>query len=480
MREVLHYVSKKAGQRPLGLLTVAAMLPKGWNKRLVDCNVRVLKDEDIKWADMVFISGMIIQKNNAQEVINRCKGLGKKVVAGGPLFTGMYEKFRGVDHFVLGEAEITLPLFIKDLKKGKGKAIYTSTKRPDITKTPIPMWSLINFNDYMDVAVQYSRGCPFNCEFCDIVVLNGRIPRTKTPEQVINEFQALYDARWRGPVFIVDDNFIRNKVKVKKLLLHLIKWQKEHNYPFTLYTQASVNLADDDELMKLMSEANFINVFLGIETPNIESLKECGKMQNTMTNLLDVVKKIHQYGMTVTGGFIVGFDNDTESVFDAQIEFIQKSSVVTAMIGLLIAIPKTRLWHRLKDEGRLLPDITGDQTDGTTNIIPKMGSEKLINGYKRLISTIYFPDNYYQRIKTFLIDFNPTARSRITKAGLIAFFKSIWTIGILSNARFLYWKLLLKTLLTSRKSVPYVVSFAIAGQSHDKFVKRILAESAHS
>ena len=473
-KHVLRFISKKAVFPPLGLLTIGAMLPKEWNKKLVDVNVNELKDEHIDWADMVFISAMIVQKDSTQEIVNRCKAQGKTVVAGGPAFTTQHEKFEGVDHFVLNEAEATLPLFLKDLEEGNLKHLYTSTERPDVTKTPVPLWSLINFRDYVAMAVQYSRGCPFNCEFCDIVIVNGRIPRTKTPEQLLNEFQLLYNTGWKGSVFIVDDNFIGNKPNVKKMLPLLIEWQKEHKYPFKLFTEASTNLADDKELMQMMSTANFFKVFLGIETPHTESLKECGKMQNVNRDLAEAVKTIHRHGMQVMGGFIVGFDSDTESIFEAQIKFIQQVGVVNAMVGLLNALPQTRLWYRLEAEGRLLSSTTGENTDGNLNFIPKMGKENLVKGYKRILSTIYSPKCYYQIINTFIKNYKPTVKAKISKQDIRAFIRSIWRIGVFSRARFQYWKLIVKTCLTKIKAFPIVVELSICWLHFDKIVKRTL------
>jgi radical SAM superfamily enzyme YgiQ (UPF0313 family) len=356
------------------------MLPEEWDKKLVDINVEELQEEQIAWADMVFISIMIVQMESAQEIINQCKAQGKIVVAGGPAATTMHEKLRGVDHFVLNEAEITLPYFLADVKKGNAKPVYSTTEWPDITKTPVPQWSLINFKDYATMPVQYSRGCPFDCEFCDIIVMYGRKPRTKTPAQIVKEIQSLYEAGWKRDVFIVDDNFIGNKSNVKKMLPALIKWQKAHKYPFAIFTEASANLADDEELMQMMSAANFGKVFVGIETPSVDSLKECGKYQNVTCDLEEAVRIIHQNGMQVMGGFIVGFDNDTESIFETQIKFIQKVGIVTAMVGLLNALPQTRLWHRLKAEGRLLKETTGENTDASLNFIPRMGQQNLMEG----------------------------------------------------------------------------------------------------
>tara|TARA_Y100000310_G_C20690171_1_gene821677 strand:- start:694 stop:2154 length:1461 start_codon:yes stop_codon:yes gene_type:complete len=471
----LSFINKKAAFPPLGLMTVSSMLPEKWNRRLIDLNVEPLLDEQIAWADMVMISAMIVQKDSAIKVIKRCNDLGTKVVAGGPVFTTKFQDFKGVDHFILNEGEVTLPQFIKDVEQGTLKKLYTSGEKPDITNTPIPDWSLINMKEYSSMAIQYSRGCPFNCEFCDIIVMNGRVPRTKTPEQLVSEMQSLLDAKWNGPVFVVDDNFIGNRGTVKKMLPTLIQWQKENKYPFPLITEASTNLADDEQLMQLMSAANFYQVFLGIETPNLDSLKECAKVQNLKGSLIENVKKIQSHGMQVLAGFIVGFDSDTENIFQNQIDFIQEVGVVTAMVGILSALPKTRLWHRLKDEGRLLEDATGENTDGTINFVPKMSKKKLIEGYHTILKSIYNRKQYYKRINTLLKTYNPTVKMKLTKDDVMAFFKSIWKIGIISNSRFQYWKLMTKTFLTKRKSLPVAVSLAIWGIHFEKIMKKMTA-----
>lgn len=473
-KHVLPFVARKATFPPLGLLTVAAMLPESWEKRLVDVNVAELRDEDLAWADLVLVSAMLVQEKGAREVIRRAKALGKRVVAGGPAFSAQHERFEGVDHFVLNEAETTLPLFLEDLRRGEPKPVYASAERPDITATPLPLWSLIDFRDYVSMCVQYSRGCPFDCEFCDIVVMNGRVPRVKTPGQMIRELQHLYDAGWRDVLFIVDDNFIGNKVQVKKLLPQLIAWQKERGYPYRLMTEASINLALDKELMHLMSAANFHKVFIGIETPSVDSLKECGKAQNVSADFAKAVQVIHQNGMQVMGGFIVGFDSDTENIFERQIRFIQEIGVVTAMVGVLNAVPRTRLWHRLQAENRLLGDASGDNTDGSTNFIPRMGREMLVEGYKRILTTIYAPKQYYKRINTLIESYNPTARGRIFARDIRAFVRSLWSIGVVSKARFAYWKLMFKTLLTKRKAFPMAVELAICGRHFERVVERVM------
>jgi radical SAM superfamily enzyme YgiQ (UPF0313 family) len=473
-KHILSFISRKAAFPPLGLLTVAAMLPATWERRLVDANVAPLRDEDLAWADMVFVSAMAVQEAGAKDVIARARAMGKRLVAGGPAFTAQPERFEGVDHFVLNEAETTLPLFLEDLARGEPKSLYTSSERPDISRTPIPQWPLINFRDYVTMSVQYSRGCPFDCEFCDIMVLNGRRPRVKSPDQMLREMASLHDAGWRGPVFIVDDNFIGNIASVKQLLPRLIGWQREHGYPFKFMTEASINLAQDGELVRLMSQANFHKVFIGIETPSTASLKECGKKQNVATNFSQAVKTLHQNGLQVMGGFIVGFDSDTESIFEQQIHFIQKIGVVTAMVGILSAMPKTRLWRRLKDENRLLGNATGENTDASLNFIPTMNREALISGYKRVLSMLYTPEYYYGRINTFLRDYRPTARGKFAWTDLLAFIKSLWRIGILSRARFAYWKLLVKTALTKRKALPVAVELAILGRHFHLVARRAL------
>ena len=451
-KHALKFVSKKAAFPPLGLLTVAAMLPEKWENKLVDMNVTKLADGDIKWADYVFISAMVVQKESANEVISRCNKLGTKIVAGGPLFTAGHEEFDGVDHFVLGEAEVTLNPFLEDLENGCAQHIYASDAHPDINNTPIPLWALINMKHYSSMSLQYSRGCPFNCEFCDIIILNGRKPRTKDKQQLISELNALYDHGWRGSLFIVDDNFIGNKRKLKaEILPALIDWKNEKKYPFAFFTEASIDLADDEELVHLMVNAGFDMVFIGIETPNEESLVECAKSQNQNRDLVASVKKLQRSGLEVQGGFITGFDSDPESIFQSQIDFIQKSGIVTAMVGLLNAPRGTKLYQRLKSEGRLLNAFSGNNTDYSLNFVPKMSYDKLLAGYRYILDTIYSPKQYYERIRTFLRVYKPPR----TKAGKIqihhvkAFLGSIWFLGIHGKGKRHYWKLFISYLLQS-------------------------------
>jgi len=465
-KHALKFVSKKAAFPPLGLLTVASMLPEKWEKKLVDMNVDRLNDGDIRWADYVFISGMAVQKESAKEVIERCNHLGVKTVAGGPLFTASYDEFTGIDHFVLGEAEVTLKPFLDDLAEDRAQHIYASDERPDISTTPVPMWSLINMKHYSSMNLQYSRGCPFDCEFCDIVILNGHTPRTKSKDQLIAEMDSLYKHGWRGSLFVVDDNFIGNKKKLKaEILPALIEWKKSKRFPFALCTEASINLADDDELIRLMVAAGFDVVFVGIETPNDESLLECTKYQNQNRNLIDSVKKLQKFGLEVQGGFIVGFDNDPESIFQTQIDFIQKSGIVTAMVGLLNAPTGTRLYRRLKEEGRLNSPFTGNNTDFSLNFIPKMDYNKLIDGYKNVLETIYSPREYYERIKTFLKVYKPprTKPGKVQSHQIKAFFRSIWFLGMKESGKRHYWKLFVSYLMTSPPKFARFILFSVYG-----------------
>jgi len=472
-KHVLPFVSKKATFPPLGLLTVAAMLPAGWDLRLVDANVGPLRDADLAWADLVLISAMLIQEHGAREIIGRAKAAGKRVIAGGPAFGTHRERFPGVDHFILGEAETSLPGFLADLDRGQAREVYEAGPRPELENTPLPKWELLRFRDYVSMSLQYSRGCPFDCEFCGIVVMNGRRPRVKSPEQMLGELDSLYGAGWRGGVFLVDDNFIGNLVHVKEFLPRLAAWQKEHGYPYKLMTEASVNLAGDETLMRLMSAANFHKVFIGIETPSVESLEECGKRQNMATDFAGAVRTIHEHGMQVMGGFIVGFDHDTESIFERQMRFIQEIGVVTAMVGVLSALPLTRLWRRLAAENRLLGGESGENTDASLNFIPRMGREALLEGYKKLIGVLYSPKEYYQRINTFLAAYNPTAKGKIMGGEVLAFAKSMWSIGVLSRARIAYWKLMIKTFLTKRKAFPVAVELAILGLHFERVARRV-------
>ncbi|MHC4617618.1 MAG: B12-binding domain-containing radical SAM protein [Planctomycetota bacterium] len=466
LKHALRIISKKAFLPPLGLLTVAAMLPGGWEKKLVDMAVEPLTDKDIKWADYVFLSAMHIHKESVKKVIARCKGLGARIVAGGPLFTSGYEYCHEIDHLVLNEAEITLPTFLTDLQEGHPKYIYSSKQWADLKTTPVPLWGLVNMKKYACMPVQYSRGCPFSCDFCDVTILFGRKMRTKTSDQILAELERLYLRGWRDPVFFVDDNFIGKRRELKEEVLPaIIRWMERRKRPFTLNTQVSINLCDDEELMRLMVRAGFDSVFVGIETPDEDSLAECHKSQNKNRDLVACVKKIQAFGFQVQGGFILGFDNDKPSVFATLTKFIQDSGIVTAMVGLLNAPPGTKLYKRLLKENRLVKAASGDNTDLSMNFIPKMKYEELVEGYKKVVGRIYSHKLYYERVITFLRNYKPLHRSRLRlhTYDIPAFLKSIWVLGLRGNGRIYYWKLLVWSLLRRPKLFPLAVTLAVYG-----------------
>jgi radical SAM superfamily enzyme YgiQ (UPF0313 family) len=465
----LKFIHRKAANPPLGLLTVAAILPNDFQKRLVDVNVRDLTDKDLSWAEMAFIGGMAVQRRSAKEIIARCKENGLKVVAGGPLFTAEADEFGEVDHLVLDEAELTLPRFLEDLKNGCPKKIYRASGFCDLHHTPIPSWDLIQMKKYASMSIQFSRGCPFNCEFCNVTVLFGHRPRMKTSHQVIAELNNIYASGWRGNIFFVDDNFIGNKHYLKtRLLPALIEW-RANKKGCVFYTEASINLADDSELMDMMVKAGFDAVFIGIESPEENCLTECHKSQNKHRDLLENVRKIQRAGLQVLGGFIVGFDNDNHSIFQRQIDFIQKSGIVTAMVGILNAPPGTKLFDRLQKENRVAGRISGDNVDGTTNIMPKMGLESLLEGYRSIMGHIYSPKFFYRRVKSLLSEFGvPHARTPMDFNRVLAFFHSSFRLGILGRERFQYWHLLLWTLMRKPRLLSLAVTLAIYGHHFRK------------
>ena len=465
-KHALKFISKKAAVPPLGLITISAMLPSTWQKRLVDMNIEILRTSDIQWADYVFISAMYIQQKSVNEVIDECKKFNKKIVAGGPLFTQEYNNYPKIDHLILNEAEITLPLFLNDLSAGQPKRLYKTSAFADISTTPVPDYRLLTKGMYAYMNIQVSRGCPFSCDFCEITSLLGHKVRMKNTSQVIDELEELYNLNWRGPVSIVDDNFIGNKKEIKKNLLPAMrKWMQIHRYPFEFTTQASINLADDDELISMMIETGINATFIGIESPDEVSLQDCNKIQNKNRDMLQSIEKMQKAGLQVSAGFIVGFDSDSPSIFQRQIDFIQRSGIVSAMVGLLNAPKNTRLYQRLKAEKRLTTEATGNNTDASINFIPKMDYKELLEGYRKIIQNIYAIKPYYKRLRLHLINYNRlyNRKVKINIQLIIALFKSFFIIGFINKGRFEYWKLILWTLFNRPKLFVEAITYAICG-----------------
>jgi radical SAM superfamily enzyme YgiQ (UPF0313 family) len=464
-RHALPFEGKRCAFPPLGLLTVSALLPPDWEQRLIDLNVESLKNSDIEWADMVFATAMLVQKDSLREIVKLCKSLGKRIVLGGPYVTSTIEGLPDADHIFLGEAETTLPQFIQDLAAGVPKRTYKAAERPPLAVTPIANFQLANLKRYSAMCVQYSRGCPFSCEFCDIIEIYGRVPRTKSIQQMLAEFDALRDLGWRGTVFIVDDNFIGNKKNVRLLLPAIAEWQKRNGYPFSLLTESSVNLADDEPLLKEMREAGFRRVFLGIETPVEESLKEAQKSQNR-GNLLDSVKRIQSYGMEVMAGFIVGFDNDPDDVFERQIDFIRESAIPLAMVGLLNALPETQLWKRLEREGRLWGEASGNNTRSYLNFETRMDPVVLIKGYQSIMKTIYAPREYYQRaldsMRRTTQEFVEPQHYNIVSA-LTSFARVMLKLGIVDGERKEFWRFFTQALVKHHDKIAHSLRLAAIG-----------------
>ncbi|MCE9612624.1 MAG: B12-binding domain-containing radical SAM protein [Lentisphaerae bacterium] len=473
-KHALEFIHKRAALPPLGLITVAALLPPDWTLRLVDVNVRRLTPADLMWADCAFLSAMVVQRDSARDLIGRCRAAGLRVVAGGPLFQSEHGQFPEVDHFVLNEAELTLPPFLADLAAGHPRRLYASGTFADLHTTPCPRWDLLPFRRYASMCIQFSRGCPFNCDFCNVTALLGHRVRIKSAAQIIAELDALYARGWRDEVFFVDDNFIGNKRFLKtELLPALIAWREGKSNGVVFYTEASINLADDPDLMAHMVRAGFHKVFVGIETPDNDCLVECSKSQNKNRDLVADIKRMQRAGLQVQGGFIVGFDHDQPSIFQRQIDFIQKSGIVTAMVGLLQAPAGTRLHARLLTEGRLRGDSSGDNVDGSTNIIPAMNIDTLREGYQRILRHIYAPRPYYQRIRTFLREYQaPAIRPPLQWRSVMALARSWFRIGVLGRERWHYWWLLLWTQCRHPRLLPEAITLAIYGYHFRKVCER--------
>ncbi|MDR3726612.1 MAG: radical SAM protein [Terracidiphilus sp.] len=481
-KHALKFLGKKAAQPPLGLMTIAALLPKAWKKRLIDTNVEGLRDRDLLWADVVMLSGMHIQQEKLVAIVERCRVLGRRTVVGGPIASSLPAEELKADHIVIGEAESLIADLARDLEQGTAKPLYQAAEKPEMDSSPLPDLSLIKMNRYSTMTVQYSRGCPFNCEFCDIIEIYGRRPRTKAIAQVLAELDQLYAAGWREAVFIVDDNFIGNKKRAKDLCAALAQWRGQHKKSFDFLTEASLNLADDPELMQLMKDAGFVSVFLGIETPDESGLISANKLQNTRRSLLDSVALIQSYGMQVMGGFILGFDTDKDDIFDRMVEFIQKSGIPIAMVGLLQAMPGTQLFRRLWREGRILDMDAGNNTGDHLNFLPHMDPAKLVEGYRSVLARIYSCEAYYDRVKLYLNRTHPkngehnSKQQWFTRGNARAFVTSIVRQGVFSRQRWSYWKFLLAVATRYRHCVGAAMTLAVMGY-HLQVITQKLSEA---
>lgn len=465
LEHTLKIVNKKALMPPIGLMTVAAMLPSDYKIRLVDLNVTKLRVEDILNTDMVFISAMIVQKESFHDVAALCKKLGKPVTAGGPYPSASYDSINDVDHFVIGEAENLISQFIHDYENGTPLKIYRSDVKPDIKNTPIPRYDLINIKDYGSIIMQSSRGCPYNCEFCDISVLFGSKPRQKAVEQFISEMDAIYEAGFSGLIDIVDDNFIGNKEFTVKLLRAIRAWQISKSFPFTFLASTSIDLSAETEILDLMAECAFTQIFIGLETPDEDTLIAINKRQNVKHNILESVKTIQSKGMEVLAGFIIGFDTDTDDIFDRQINFIQESGIAMAMIGLMLVLPGTRLYRRLEKEGRIIHETCGNNTTGLDlNFIPTMDKDKVIKGYLKVLGTIYSPEKYFERSLTLLSRTPDRAFKKrgIRRNDIQSFIRSFFIQGF-SGYGLLYIRFLIKALKINPGNFPLAVILSVNG-----------------
>ncbi len=472
-KHALKFVRKRAAFPPLGLLTVAAMLPSSWELRLVDGNVRPLRAADLRWADMALISAMTVQREQAREMIRRCKEADLRVVAGGPLFTIEHERFPEVDHLVLDEAETALPAFLADLERGEAGSVYRAGGHPGLAETPAPRWDLAEISRYATLSIQYSRGCPFSCDFCNVTALFGRRTRSKPTARVLAELDAIHALGWRGAIFFVDDNFIGDRRRVKTDLLPAIARWRADKPGISFLTEASIDLADDEELMHAMVAAGFDTVFVGLESPDEASLGECSKTQNRNRDLVASVRCIHRAGLQVQGGFIVGFDNDSPSIFDRLTAFIQESGIVTAMVGILQALPGTRLFARMDEAGRLRGDSSGDNVDGSTNIRTKMRASRLRAGYRRVLDHLYSPRQYYDRVRRLLRDLPAPPHLRpLTMRDLSAVLHSFVRLGLIGRERFQFWGLILWTALRCRRQMPLAITLAIYGHHFRKVARQ--------
>ena len=463
---ILDLVPIETDQPPLGLLTIAALCPKTWTLKLIDRSFEDLLDADLLWADLIMVSGMRVQKDDIREILLRARALGKRTVIGGPFASSEPELLlRLADHVVVGEPDEVFPEIASDLEHGSAKRLYVVKEKPDVSKTPLPRFDLLKIDKYASMAIQFSRGCPFQCEFCDIITIYGRKPRTKRPSQVIAELDALFELGWRDQVFIVDDNFIGNHKLALELALELQEWQKSRGYPLLFYTEASIDLAQKPDLIDAMVKSNFFYVFIGIESPSPKSLKEAKKFQNLRRDPLESVHFIQSQGLWVTAGFIIGFDSDTEAIFEEQRDFIERAAIPWAMAGFLQAPPTTPLFDRMMKEGRLLMDTTATSNFDPPNFKTILPLPVLLKGFKDTLSSLYGPSAFYDRCYRSLLQWKarkPQKASPIPFGPMLGILvRSIVRQGLLSNYRGAYWKFVLR-LLGHWLFVPRKLSFGFA------------------
>ena len=493
--EVCKIVEAKYPAAPLGLMTVAALLPQHWQFRLVDENVRPLSNADLEWSDMVLTGGMLPQQSGILSVIKRAHDKGKPVAVGGPDPTEQTRVYEKADFQVLGEGEVTIPLFLEDLGKNVTSGEYRSDERADMSEAVVPRFDLIRFADYLHVGIQFSRGCPFNCEFCDIIELFGRKPRTKTPDQMLAELQRLYDLGYRGHVDFVDDNFIGNKRLVAEVLQAIRDWSIPHKYPFCFSTEASINLAKDEKLLRLMHENDFRFVFVGIESPDEDALVETQKVQNRNVSVVDAVRTLASYGMIVDGGFILGFDSETEYVARNMTDLIQESGICMAMVGTLTALPHTQLGRRLEREGRLFrgglvvedTSTDVDQTTSGLNFVTVRPRADILRDQVNVLRTIYDPEKYYERILLTAAYLRPANKHRPSRRQALKLAKGFLRLcgiaGFNRRTGPLYWKTLFTVLMRNPRAVEAFGNLAAVFIHFDKqsqFVTRTLEEKAET
>lgn len=465
MKQLIRLMGKKSNYPPLGLLTIASMLPKEWEIILIDLNVTELDESELQKYDLVFISAMNVQSISVREVIRICKKNSKTIVAGGPLFTHQHDEFPEIDYFVLNEAEITLPEFLNDLKNNNLKRIYQTDRFANVKETPIPNWNLINLREYAYAIIQYSRGCPYLCDFCDVTALFGREPRVKTSDQIISELDEILRNGTPEMILFADDNLIGNKVALKKdLLPALVDWRSQHRSAPGFATQVTVNIADDNHLMELMLEAGFRHLFIGIETPDEKSLGESRKTQNMRRNMVDSIHILQNRGFIVTGGFIVGFDSEESSIFSQQEQLIEETGIVIATINVLKAPPGTGLYKKMQQENRLIESF--DFNENETNILLKMDKKVFLDGYQKLLENVYSPKNVYNRVKRLIGNEHKTnikypITRKISLNDVSSFFRSVWFIGFLSKERKYFWRILTYTLFNKPKRIVNAFLFSI-------------------